>query len=210
MKGACLEILQLIAFVSFPLMGILIVAGDDAVWLIYGAKWTEVVPLFRILCIAGIWQGIYNATGQVFVSSGRTDRQFRAGLGMSCLLAIAFVAGLPGGARGVALAYSIAFSLGVFPYLAYTYATIDLSLIQVLRKLWPILIAAGVTTAALFVVRVYMLNESRSLVRTGCLVIVGSVLYLILTCAANPGMTRLLSRCIPWHRWTVTESMSNQ
>jgi len=204
MKGACLEILQLIAFISFPLMGILIVAGDDVVGLIYGAKWAEAVPLFRILCIAGIWQAIYNATGQVFVSSGRTDRQFRAGLGMSCVLVIAFVAGLPGGAWGVALAYSIAFSLAVFPYLAYTYATIGLSLVEVLRKLGLTLAAAGMTTASLLALRVYVLAEAQSIVRATCLPIVGSVLYLVVTYAMNPAVTRVLSRCVAWPNSTIS------
>lgn len=199
MKSACLNILELIAFVSFPLMGILIVGAEDVVRLIYGAKWAEAVPLFRILCIAGIWQAIYNATGQVFISSGRTDRQFRAGLAMSCLLVIAFIVGLPGGAKGVALAYTIAFSLGVFPYLAYTYSTIGLSLLEVLWKLCPTLIATGVTTASLFVGHAYILHSVAGPLRAACLTGIGLVMYLLLSYAGNPSLIRLLLRCVPWH-----------
>jgi len=203
MKRACLDILQLIAFISFPLMGILIVAGDDVVGLIYGAKWKEAVPLFRILCIAGIWQAIYNATGQVFISSGRTDRQFRAGLAMSCVLAVAFVVGLRGGARGVALSYTIVFSLGVFPYLAYTYATIGLNLSEVLQTLWPTFIAAALTTASLFAIRPHILPHALSAARVGSLAALDCGLYLLLTCTINRSTTGLLRRYIPWRKGTL-------
>jgi O-antigen/teichoic acid export membrane protein len=144
MRLAYLRVLRIIGFICFPMMILVLMESDDIISVVYGAKWKEAVPIFRILCIAGIWQGIYNAAGQVYIASGRTDRMFKAGLVISILTAIAFVAGLKWGAVGVAGAYAAVFTVTILPYLAFTYDTVGLKLPAVLRELkFPSIAAVG-------------------------------------------------------------------
>lgn len=150
MRAAYLQVLQLIGFCTFPLMGFLVVAAPDVILLVFGAKWADAIPSFRILCIAGFFQGIYNATGQVFVAAGRTDRMFRCGLLMTVALVIGFAVGSVFGPLGVAVAYAVVMTIGLLPYLSYTYSTIGMRLGTVVSALAPAfaasLFASGVTS----------------------------------------------------------------
>ena len=142
LRQAYLRSLQLIAFASFPLMAFLIVAAREVVALVYGSQWLPAAPLFQILCLAGLGQAVYNATGQVFIATGRTDRLFRAGLALALLLAVAFVLGVLYGPQGVAAAYAAAFTIALVPFLLYAYRTIGLPLRLVLTGISPSLLCA--------------------------------------------------------------------
>ena len=151
MRVVYIETLKMIGFVSFPIMAWLMVCGSDVIIVVYGQKWTAAAPIFIILCLVGVWQGIYNATAQVFLATGRTDKQFKVGLVMALVLAIAFTLGIRGGAKGIAASYAAAFSLAILPYLAYTYSTVGLRMIVVLRNLWPSFMAAAAMAPFLWV-----------------------------------------------------------
>lgn len=48
------KMLQLIAFVTFPMMISLAIIGYPLIMLCYGEQWLQSVPYFQILCIAGV------------------------------------------------------------------------------------------------------------------------------------------------------------
>ena len=54
MKSSLYKLSSALAFVSFPLMSILILIAEPLIKLIYGVKWLPCVPYFQILCIAGV------------------------------------------------------------------------------------------------------------------------------------------------------------
>lgn len=62
MKNVLQKLVTALAFVTFPLMLILILIAEPLITIIYGEKWIACVPFFQILCIAGIaicLQGIH-------------------------------------------------------------------------------------------------------------------------------------------------------
>lgn len=131
MRQAYLRVLKMIALVSFPLMFGLFVSADQVIRVVYGGKWSAVVPIFQVLCITGLFQGILNATNQLFVATGRTDRMLRCNAVLCAMMSVAFVVAIAWGPIGIAAAYAVAMTLVIGPYLAYAYATIDLSLKEV-------------------------------------------------------------------------------
>jgi PST family polysaccharide transporter len=135
LRAAYVRVLQVIAFISFPLMACLMVTADQVIRVIYGGKWTAVVPVFRILCVAGIYQGIYSASSQLFIATGRTNRMLRCSTALCVALGGAFYVGVHWGPLGTAAAYAITLTLLILPYLAYAYATIGLRLATVLSAL---------------------------------------------------------------------------
>ncbi|WP_197525650.1 lipopolysaccharide biosynthesis protein [Pseudobythopirellula maris] len=81
-----------------------------APWLIpaaLGPGWEPAVPIFRALLLMGMLQPVANSTGWLFVSQGRSREQLQWGLVGSSLCLLSFLVGLPWGAVGVALAYSL-------------------------------------------------------------------------------------------------------
>jgi O-antigen/teichoic acid export membrane protein len=193
LRQTYLHSIRILAFLSFPIMGYLILVGDDILGLLYGAKWQDAGSIFRILCLAGLWQGIYNATGQLFIVSGRTDRQLKAGLAMALLLGIAFILGVSAGAQGIAIAYVIAFHIGFLPFAHYAYATVGLRLIEVWRTLWPLLLSMGAALPLTLVSNVLLLDRCSIPVRVSLVFIVITVQYLILSGILHRNIVKKIS-----------------
>lgn len=199
MRAVYLHVLQMIGFISFPLMVWLIICGNDVIAVVYGPKWVAAAPIFKILCIVGIWQGIYNATGQVFIAAGKTDRQFKVGLVMAIVLAVAFVLGIRWGANGVATSYAVTFSIAILPYLAYTYATVDLQLRVVFHSLWPSFAAAVGMIPFLWFFQKLVFSQWPLVLRLCCSFCVAVLLYLLFSSIINRTFLAKLSNHIAAH-----------
>jgi PST family polysaccharide transporter len=100
-----------------PLMSVMIITSDWVVALLLGPNWAGVSRIFQFLAIAGFAQPICSTTGWLFVSQGRGGDMFRWGLLGSSIIVAGIVAGLPWGATGVALSYSVTFVCVVAPVL---------------------------------------------------------------------------------------------
>lgn len=96
---------RIIALVSFPVMVGLYVTSESLLLLIYGDQWREAVPVFRILCISGMFQPVGATVGWLLTSQGRTDLLFKLGIYSAAVYVISFSLGLRWGIEGVAWAY---------------------------------------------------------------------------------------------------------
>lgn len=110
-----------ITFLGMPVVGFLLVDARAIIEIVLGPKWLPVVPIFQALGIAAFFGTFNVAGGWVYSSLGRTDRQLRQQLVVSPVTILAFFAGLPWGALGVALSYSVTRALISWPTLAYCY-----------------------------------------------------------------------------------------
>jgi PST family polysaccharide transporter len=110
-----LEALRLIALACMPLIALLWVLSREIVLLVLGPQWTGAAELFSIMAVAAFVQPVLNTSGWVYVSLGQTGRMARWGALFALLYCLSFVAGLPWGARGVALAYTVAVYLLALP-----------------------------------------------------------------------------------------------
>lgn len=106
---------RMLALVSFPIGALLVVLAEPLVLVLFGAKWASVTPLLQILALNVLGQSI-SLQGVVYNSLGRTDLTFKIGGINSVLFVLSFLIGLPWGAKGVALSYTIVWYLVVFPF----------------------------------------------------------------------------------------------
>jgi PST family polysaccharide transporter len=102
---AYIRMLEKIAILTMPGIGLLLVTSDWVVAIILGPQWREVSDLLVILGIAGLVQPISNTTGWLFITQGRTQEMFHLGIISGPITIISIVAGLPWGAKGVAISY---------------------------------------------------------------------------------------------------------
>lgn len=127
---------QSIALVAFPIMFGLMVEADDFIHVLWGPRWAEVVPIIRILAIAGLGNAIGTTVGWIYTATGRTDLMFKWSLFTAPVLLASFAVGLHWGAVGVAVAYTIAFyALLWYPTWVIPGRLIDLSFSQAMRNL---------------------------------------------------------------------------
>ncbi|MDQ3254147.1 MAG: lipopolysaccharide biosynthesis protein [Acidobacteriota bacterium] len=104
---------------GMPLVAFLFVAADEAVPLILGPQWVSVIPIFRALAPAAFLRTFTVCTGWIFVSLGRTGRQFRWALVTTTITVLIFLVAVRWGPVGVAVAYSCWRSVVALPTLIY-------------------------------------------------------------------------------------------
>lgn len=71
LRGAYLKVLQLVAFLSFPIAGLVFVLAPDFIKIFLGQKWMPTVPLIQVLALAGLVRSIAATAGPVFFAVGK-------------------------------------------------------------------------------------------------------------------------------------------
>ncbi|WP_336033501.1 lipopolysaccharide biosynthesis protein [Geodermatophilus sp. FMUSA9-8] len=102
-------------FVLLTLVGlsfaVLFAQAPAAVAVVLGPTWGEVVPLFRLLLVAGFCQAATYAVGWVFLARGLTRSQLRYALTVKPVTIALVLAGSAWGVQGVAAGYAIGTAL---------------------------------------------------------------------------------------------------
>ncbi len=104
-----------IAFITFPMMLGLFAIADELILTVYGEKWAPVIFLIKILSVIGLGQSIATTVGNIYLSKGRTDWMFRWSIFASIIAVGAIFIGLRWGINGVAVSYTIASLLLMYP-----------------------------------------------------------------------------------------------
>lgn len=136
--------IEVIASVAFPLAVFIGVAAPAFVGTVLGPAWAESVPILRALSPVGLMVSLNVATGWVYISLGRTDRQLRWRILGSCAAILGMVAGLPWGAIGVALGLSCARVVMRLPAVLYCFHGTPLRLRDLGSVVWRTCIASAV------------------------------------------------------------------
>ena len=98
---------------AFSMPGVIVgaICSSEVVSILLGDRWSGASSIFFWLSLAAVSQPIGNATGWLFMSSGRTNAMMRWGMISTPITLVSFVVGLPWGASGVAAAYFLSQSL---------------------------------------------------------------------------------------------------
>ncbi|MBF0595841.1 MAG: MOP flippase family protein, partial [Candidatus Omnitrophica bacterium] len=102
-----LKMIGKIAFVTFPLMAVIFVCAPEIVTIFFGDRWTGIVILLRIFSFCGMVQSIGTTIGNILLSQGRADWQFRMQMVGTLIVFLSIAAGMRWGVTGVAAAYTI-------------------------------------------------------------------------------------------------------
>lgn len=106
-RSAYLRILEKVSLVTFPVGVYIIMTADVLPAVVLGERWAGAGPLLLAMGLLMFAQPIGSSTGWLFISQNRTKEFLRWGIVGSSMAVLSFVVGLPWGAFGVALAYSI-------------------------------------------------------------------------------------------------------
>ena len=138
----------LLALLGMPLVVFMFVAADKLILTMLGNQWQDAILIFRLLAPAA-FIGTFNvATGWVYNSMGRSDRQLRWAIFTSTITVIGFLIGIHWGSIGVAASFSITITVLRYPGIVYCFKTSYLKVGDLIEVLWrPALasVMAGVT-----------------------------------------------------------------
>lgn len=93
--------------------------ADDMIYVLLGPKWMAAAPIFRLLAPTILVFAIANPLGWLMNSLGLVARGLKIALFLAPIMIVSYIVGLPYGPHGVALAYSVAMTLWVFPVIAW-------------------------------------------------------------------------------------------
>jgi polysaccharide transporter, PST family len=85
-----------------------IICAPELFELVLGSQWIAAAPIFQWLGIVALHQVMTSTVGWLFLSQGRGSDLFRTGAYVAMFAVASFVIGLPWGALGVAVSYTIA------------------------------------------------------------------------------------------------------
>jgi PST family polysaccharide transporter len=151
MAAAYRKSLCLMAFLGC-LIGILLgVTAKESVYLIYGSKWDQVVPILIILSFPAAILPIYQTMGWLFIASGKSREMFILTLFLTPIVVLAFCIGIQWGTWGVAMASACLFTVP-FPLISLYYAhrAAEFEFNKTLRPLLPILACSFIAAVAGF------------------------------------------------------------
>ena len=168
---------------GLPGVAFLLISAPEIVAVIYGAQWTPVVPLLRLLGLMGLGHTFLFANGWVYTAMGTVRRQLRWELFNVTALAASFLVGVHWGAAGVAVAASIAYTVLRGPALVYCFRDTPLRLRDVGEILWRPLLASALAAGLVLLVRTLTPAPATALVtvlRDGSVLVAGYALGWIL------------------------------
>lgn len=188
-----LRALSLITFVTTPLVAFLTVCSEDIIVLLLGSNWRPSGRIFSVLGFSALIQPLYFTQGWLHISAGRSDRYLRWGFISSFCIVMAFVAGLPYGALGVAIAYSVVTWGLVGPGMCYAGRSAGISLKSILLVVYKNLLAGLISIAVCF-----LLLQSSILPESSYKTIAVGALSIVLS--YNLCILILFMNFSPWHQ----------
>jgi len=114
------RLLEILAFLSLPLVTMLILLSEPLILILLGDRWMGVVPIFKILGIASLIQPCMGtARGAVLLTLGKSRKYLQWGAWNAVFVVISFLIGLPWGTLGIARSYSTVCYVIAIPSLFY-------------------------------------------------------------------------------------------
>jgi len=144
------KILQLLSFVSLPLMCYIFIYSKDIILMLLGDQWTAATEIFRILVLANFLRPLMATTGFIMITRGETKKYFLVGVGSSVLIIIAVSTGVIWGALGVAWGYFISRMIFYLPMLHYSFKDTPVDMKFFFRSVSDAVIPSLIMSAAIY------------------------------------------------------------
>jgi PST family polysaccharide transporter len=152
-KNYFLKGYSLVIAITAPTTLFLAVFADDIVRVVLGTQWVQATMIFRLLTPTVLFFGIINPLAWLMMSSGLQRRSLNVALVLAPICIASYLIGLPYGPTGVALSYSTAMVLWLFPHMVWCLRGTGISPAELLKSIWPPLGSAAVAVVAAFAVQ---------------------------------------------------------
>jgi lipopolysaccharide exporter len=115
LKRLYLQVMRMIASVTFPIYVVLAIFAGDVVSLLFGNQWEAAVPLLRLLACWALLRSISNPVGSLLVALGRPDLSFKWNVALLLIVPPTVWIGSRSGVTGMATAMTILAALLYVP-----------------------------------------------------------------------------------------------
>lgn len=131
------RLIDIIASLSIPLTLYCAIEADFLIRILLGQQWLGVVPVFRIMAIAGLIHPVASSRSLVLLSHGFSGRYFYFQVFYTIVTVASYVAGLPFGITGVAAGYAVGRYVVLIPSLLYCFHKTSITVSLFMRTVAP-------------------------------------------------------------------------
>lgn len=154
MRSGYVRATQVVALVTFPLMGLATALSPWVVSFVLGPNWAELTPLIWVLAPVGALQSVTASAGGILMAKGRTDSLLKVTTITSVIVVLAYILGLRWGLLGMCVTYAIAVLITTPLQLLVSFREVELRVVSYLRGITPLAayacVAGGATWALAF------------------------------------------------------------
>ena len=199
LRAVFLRYLTVLGAINVPVfLGLAIVAGP-LVQVFLGTRWLPVVPLITILAPIGILQAISGPTGQIYLSTGRTDVMFRFGLVSAVVQVLGYAIGVRWGLEGVVIGWGLVSIPVSVAGVVVSHRLIDSPLKALGRNLVPVLACSLGMGGVAFAWKTFVTSLAwRPSVVLFSTVAVGALTYVIVILIFRPAFGASLARILSY------------
>lgn len=132
-----------IAYITFPMMALLILLAKPIFVLLYSHRWLDSVPYFQILCLSGIAACLQGVNFQAIAAVGKSKAMFswtlvKRGIGLALIIGGLVAFGIKGLLVGIVIQSWLVYLINVFQVHKY----IGYNFFEQMKDLLPILALA--------------------------------------------------------------------
>jgi len=137
LRKAYLKVLQLTAFLSFPLAGGIFLFAPDFVKIFMGDKWIPMVPALRVLVFAGLFRSLLATTGPILHAIGKPKVDTTWQMIRLFILSLSiYPLTLRWGISGTSTAVLLSISVATLGFIVKTISLIEIDIIRLSKILY--------------------------------------------------------------------------
>ena len=155
----------LVVSMTLPITVFGAVFAEDVILAVLGPKWTDAIPIFRLLTPTILVFGMIDPTAWLLFASGRQVRSLKIALVIAVLVITAYFIGLPYGPKGVAFAFSATMTIWLVPHVMWVVHGTTISAWALFRVAVGLLLSAAVAGAIAFVAQSYFGERQLPIIR---------------------------------------------
>ena len=198
------HLIHIMALLTMPVALYCAVEADLLIVTILGRHWLGAAPLLQIMAIAGMIQPTLGTVGVVLCSLGQAKRYFIMGTVNSLFIVGSFILGLPWGALGVAVSYTIVTYMLLLPTLWFSFRRSPVSVATYFSAVSRPAVASMIMGLSLVLFRPYLASVP-SVASIACSLIIGLLVYLLSLLVVTGG-SRLFQECSSY--WSLLSQRS--
>lgn len=141
------------AYITFPLMFILLLTAKPIFVLLYSDRWLASVPYFQVLCIAGLAYCLQSINLQSISAIGKSKVMFSWSMIKAAIRIVLIVSGLAlYGMSGLLIAVVLAQWINLFINMSLVSKHIGYKLVEQIRNLMPIAVVAALVAGICYAI----------------------------------------------------------
>jgi len=194
------RLINILAFLTMPLMVFLAVCSKDIVLLVLGGQWLNMCSIFSILSIVAFIQPVASTRGIVLISMGQGRKYLIWGALNAVVVIASFLVGIKWQTKGVAISYCVANYLILLPSLWYCFKGSPLGVCKFFVSIWGPALASVIMGLAIWCVSVGLTANYHIILRLLIHLVLALLAYMAVLCIV-PDWRGDLTRCVKLVRY---------